>query len=46
MEYVKNMYFAYKEVNTTLDYKVILNIEDNRTLERIKKDGYIIKEVI
>jgi hypothetical protein len=48
MKHTRNIYFAYKEVNTTLEYRIIVNVEENKksTIYKLEEDGYKIVKVL
>lgn len=48
MEHVRNIYFAYREVGTTLEYSIIVNVQENdkKTIYDKEKEGYTIVKVL
>lgn len=48
MKHVRNIYFCYREINTTLEYRIILNVEekDKTSLYAAETDGFKIIKVL
>lgn len=45
MRYTKSLYFAFKEVGTTIEYKIIVNIKEKATIQDLIQQGYKVTKV-
>lgn len=48
LKHTKNIYFAFKENGTTLEYKILVNIEENNKAKvyELEKEGYKVTKVL
>lgn len=48
MKHVRNIYFCYREIGTTLEYRIILNVEekDKTSLYNSEKEGFKVVKVL
>jgi len=49
MNHTKNIYFAYKEVGTTLEYRILLNVGEKGKAEmylNLEREGFKVRKVL
>ncbi len=48
LKHTKNIYFCFKEVGTTLDYSILVNVEekDKSSIYKKEEDGFNVVKVL